>query len=125
MRRKWGDRVEFVMIYIREAHPIDGSFPQGGGGDPVVEDPGSLEERTAVAQRLLAACDFGGIRTLVDGVDDATARAWGAAPVRLYLVDAEGKVAWRGGPGPKHYKPEELRAAIEKLLEPASKGARP
>jgi len=116
MNEEFGDRVAFVLVYVREAHSIDGSSPQGGGKDPIVEDPVSIKERRVVARRMLATCDFGDVLTLVDGVDDSVNRNWAAAPVRLYLVDAEGCVAWRGGPGPRHYRPAELEAAIRRHL---------
>ena len=37
-------------------------------------------------------------------------------PDRLYLVAADGRIAWKGDPGPKGFKPAELEAAIVKEL---------
>ena len=36
MYAKYKDRVEFVVVYIREAHPIDGHLPMEFG---MIEDP--------------------------------------------------------------------------------------
>jgi hypothetical protein len=52
----------------------------------------------------------------VDGMDDAVARAWAAVPERLYLIDTEGRVAYKGGMGPMFFRPAEWEAAIERLL---------
>ena len=43
-------------------------------------------------------------------------RAYAASPTRLYLVGADGRVAYAGGPGPFGFKPAKLGAAIEEYL---------
>ena len=40
-----------------------------------------------------------------------------ASPERLYLIDANGRVAYVGGKGPAKFSPDELERAIERLLE--------
>lgn len=114
------------MIYIREAHPIDGW--RLGKGLPAlylklskskaatdIYDPKTMEERRAVAGRCENALQYG-IRTYVDEMDDAVSKAYAAAPTRLYLVGLDGKVAYAGGLGPFGFKPAELEAAIETYL---------
>ncbi len=56
------------------------------------------------------------IPTLVDGMDNAAFEAFSAWPERIYLVDADGRVRYRGGPGPYEFKPEEAREALVELL---------
>ena len=41
----YGDRVQFFVIYIHEAHALDGRSPLGGGNHPILEQPVSLAER--------------------------------------------------------------------------------
>jgi hypothetical protein len=116
-------------IYIREAHPIDGwwlgrrltrgiiktVFPY-----PKVSmehyDPQTIEERRAVAGECETALQYG-VHTYVDEMDDAVNRAYAAWPTRLYLVGLDGKVVYAGGLGPYDFKPEKLKAAIEKYLK--------
>ena len=43
--------------------------------------------------------------------------AYAAWPTRLYLVGLDGKVVYAGGLGPYDFKPEKLKAAIEKYLK--------
>ena len=55
--------------------------------------------------------------TVVDGVDDAVGKAYGAWPERLYVLDAEGRVAYQGGYGPFDFEPSEAAAALRALLD--------
>ena len=52
MQAEYGDKVEFIVVYIREAHALDGASPRGVGGDhPIVEEPLTIDERLPVATR--------------------------------------------------------------------------
>ena len=126
------DRVQFLSIYIREAHPKDGWWL--GGGVPGlffkftrikaatdVYDPTTLEERRGVAGQCEETLQYG-IRTYVDEMDDAVNQAYAAWPTRLYLVGLDGRVVYAGGPGPFGFKPAELDAAIEACLARVSEG---
>jgi hypothetical protein len=123
---QYHDRVQFLLIYIREAHPTDGWWLgkgplglllklKGTKAALDVRDPQTIEERRAVAGRCEASLAYG-IRTYVDEMDDAVNEAYAALPTRLYLVGIDGKVAYAGGLGPWGFKPAELGAAIETYL---------
>ena len=108
----YSDDVEFLVVYIREAHAIDSFLPKGGGGDPIVEDPKTIEERSELAQVCLSTLALDPIPAVVDTLDDAASRAYEAWPDRLYLIGKDGKVAYRGGPGPDGFDVGELEGAI-------------
>ena len=123
---KFKDQVEFISIYIREAHPIEGWWfgkgPMslllkiaGTGAVTNVNDPQTLEERREVAGRCEEALKYG-IHTYVDDVDDAVNKAYAAWPTRLYLVDIDGKIVYKGGLGPFGFKPKEFGRSIEAFL---------
>jgi hypothetical protein len=123
---RYHDRVQFLMIYIREAHPVDGwwlgkGLPgllfklKGTKAAMDVYDPQTIEERRAVAGRCETSLQYG-IRTYVDEMDDAVNKAYAAAPTRLYLVGADGRVVYAGGLGPFGFKPAELGVAVERYL---------
>lgn len=57
-----------------------------------------------------------GIRTYVDGMDDAVNKAYAAWPTRLYLIDADMRVIYHGGLGPFDFHPAKLGKAIEVCL---------
>jgi len=80
----------------------------------LIEDPESDEERMTVARECDASLEFG-FPMLVDGIDDAVNRAYAAWPDRLYLVDVDGTVVYRGGKGPSGFRPDELAAVLEEL----------
>jgi len=108
---QYGDRIEFLVIYIREAHPTDGWHI----GDHDIRDPRTMEERRRVAGQCEVAMQHG-IRTYVDEMDDAVMKAYAAWPDRLYLIGLDGRVVYASGRGPWGFKPSELKKAIDKLL---------
>ena len=83
---------------------------------PIVEDPVTLDERNEVAKVCMTRLALEPIPALVDGMDDAVSKAYAAFPDRMYLVGRDGNIAYRGGPGPRGFDPEELAAAISKEL---------
>ncbi len=109
---EYGDRVQFLVIYIREAHPTDGWYM----GNHDFRDPQTIVERRALAGTCETRLKYG-IPTLVDEMDDAVMKAYAAWPDRLYLVDLDGRVAYAGGIGPRGFKPDNLKRAIDQLME--------
>lgn len=125
--QQYHDRVQFIVIYIREAHPVDGWWLGGGvfglamkvrrsKAATDVYDPKTMEERRQVAARCESALQYG-IPTLVDEIDDPVNRAYAAIPTRLYLIGTDERVVYAGGLGPFGFKPQELKVAIERLLD--------
>lgn len=123
---QYHDRVQFMMIYIREAHPVDGWWL--GGGIPGlllkatrskaafdVYDPKTIEDRRAVAGECEMALRYG-IRTYVDEMEDNVNKAYAAMPTRLYLIGLDGRVVYAGGLGPFGFKPAALGTAIDEYL---------
>ncbi len=53
---------------------------------------------------------------LVDEMDDSVSTAYGAIPERLYAIDRDGKVAYKGGMGVMFFKPLKRKAANESYL---------
>jgi hypothetical protein len=124
---KYYERVQFLSIYIREAHPVDGWWlGKGlfGAGLKLsrskaatdVYDPKTMAERRKVAGECELALQYG-IHTYVDEIDDAVNKAYAAWPTRLYLVGLDGRVVYHGGPGPYGFSPAKLGAAVERYLE--------
>lgn len=53
---------------------------------------------------------------LVDSMDNSVERAYTGWPDRLYVVDKDSRIAFKGGPGPFGFKPREMEAALKKAL---------
>jgi type I thyroxine 5'-deiodinase len=76
----------------------------------------SLDERIEVGQACMLKMALE-MPAVVDEMDDAVAKAYGAMPERLYLVGADGTVAYKGGIGPMFFRPAEWEQAIADHLE--------
>lgn len=103
-------------MYIREAHPSDGWQTAANVQEQVVfATPTSPAERNTVAQSCRAGLHLS-IPMLIDGMDNAVETAYASWPDRLYVVGIDGKIAYKGGPGPGGFRPEEMRATLDWLL---------
>lgn len=110
--RRYRDKAEFLMIYVREAHPSDGWWMMSNqrvGINPA--QPQSDEERRSVAQTCRRHLDIE-IPLLVDTIDDRVGQTYSGMPNRLYLIDTEGKIAFKSGRGPFGFFPRELEQAL-------------
>lgn len=102
-------------MYILEAHPSDVWQMQSNVKDSVVfASPKSEEERASIAGSCVRKL---GIKfpAVVDGFENVTEQAYTGWPDRLYLIDREGKVAFKSKPGPFGFKPDDLKSALEQL----------
>ena len=79
------------------------------------EQPTSLEERTEIANTCALRLDLS-IPTLIDDMTNSTDAKYYALPDRLYLVGRDGRIAYRGGPGPFGFVSAELEQALERYL---------
>ena len=123
--KRYHNRVKFLVVYIREAHPVDGWWLGSGLPGLLIKkryrvvtdvyDPKTIQERRAVAERCEETLRYG-IETYVDGMDDEVSKAYAAMPTRLYLIGMDGRVVYAGGLGPFGFKPMELKSAIEEYL---------
>jgi hypothetical protein len=81
----------------------------------VLNDPRTLAERKDVA-RAFAQQLKDKLPVLVDPIDDPFDQAFAARPDRIYVLDSDGKVAYKGGPGPRGFKVDEVPPVLKKLL---------
>ena len=105
------DKVHIYVMYIREAHPNEAKNKFN------IPQPKEMEERRKVAREFADTLKLS-IPVLVDTMDDAVGKAYAAWPDRLYVIDADGKVALKGGIGPQGFSPA-VKAApgvLDRLL---------
>jgi hypothetical protein len=104
--------VEFLGVYVREAHPTDGwRMRSNDRAGVAAAQPRTDAEREAVADRCCKALKMT-IPLLVDAIDDRVGHAYSGMPDRLYLIDRSGRVVYKAGRGPFGFKPGELEQAI-------------
>jgi type I thyroxine 5'-deiodinase len=97
---------------VREAHPTDEWQMKSNGKDKddvCYAQPKTLEQRVAIAndftKRFKYSVPFG-----IDEMNNAANDAYAAWPERLYILDENGRIAYKGGNGPFKYAPKEVRA---------------
>jgi thiol-disulfide isomerase/thioredoxin len=83
LHRRFGDRVRFVMVNVREAHPGK-AFPQ----------PKTMEAKTAHAAQLRGIYGFA-FEIAVDDVDGTLHRAMSPKPNSAYLLAQDGTILFR------------------------------
>ena len=107
-------------MYIQEAHSADGWQTASNEKENIVfNDPQSFDERAGVA----GTCSTNlGIEfpAVVDTIDNAAERAYTGWPDRLYLIDADGHIAFKSEAGPFGFIPQQLADALHRLLNTAN-----
>jgi len=96
-----GDDIEFLFVYVREAHPGE-----------IIPAHSSMREKTEAA-RLLRDEEDMQMPILVDDLRGSIHRKYSRLPNPSFLVDKSGRVAFLS----LWSKPDALAAAIEELLE--------
>jgi Iodothyronine deiodinase len=113
---RYSERVAFLIVYIKEAHPEDGWVLAENRREGIeVVDPTTIDERAAAAEACAVRLRTR-IPVALDALDNEVASRYGAWPDRLYLVGRDGRIAYQGGEGPFGFVPEELDAAIQREL---------
>jgi hypothetical protein len=122
--RRNKDRANFLMVYVREAHPTDGWKMDSNGRMGVsVKQPTSYPERVEVCE-LFRKKLTPDIPVVVDDINDPVGTAYSGMPARLYVIDAKGRVAYKSGRGPFGFKPGEAEQALAMALLEATGGRR-
>jgi hypothetical protein len=79
-----------------------------------LRQPKTYEERVKVAGECMKELKLT-IPCLVDDLENTAQKGYAGWPDRFYVIDKEGKVAYRGAPGPSGFKPSEAEDALRKL----------
>ena len=122
MHAQYKDQAQFLIVYIKEAHPSDDWANRVNERLKYIKDPTNLFERYQVANTCVNDLKVT-IPCLIDDMNNSAARAYKGWPDRLYIVSKDGKIAYRGGPGPNGFLPHEMENALKKEL--AESGAVP
>ena len=114
---RYGPRVDFLMVYIREAHAADGSspLPLNERLDMSLAEARSLEERAESAARCRQRLSIP-YEAVLDGMEGEMEKAFAAFPSRAYVIDREGTVTFSTGLDEQRLRPEALQAALEGVL---------
>ena len=115
--REYRDRVEFYIVYIEEAHPIDSwQVSDNVSDDVLVATTKTSDERYKVAGVCLTKLGLE-LPALVDELDNRVERAYTGWPDRLYVIDRDGLVAHKSAAGPFGFKPADVEATLKRILK--------
>jgi hypothetical protein len=117
--RRYQDRAKVFLVYVREAHPAEGWWMLSNREVGIeLSQPADDAGRLAAATQCQRHLDLD-LPLLVDGVDDRVGATYSGMPNRLYLIDRDGKVAFKNGRGPFGFHPRQLEQALVLLLNSA------
>ena len=113
--KKFANSVKFLCVYIKEAHPTDGSQSPPNIDDNVLyTQPTTEDERAEVAAACMLRFNFS-FPMLLDNMTNEIEGKYKAWPERLYVLDANGQVTWKCGLGPHLFDPDGFEEAIKAL----------
>ncbi len=104
------------VVYIQEAHPTDGwQMPSNLKEHILVARARTFTQRDAAADTCVVKLGLK-IPALVDDMQDSTERAYTGWPDRLYVIDRDGRVAFKSRAGPFGFHPEAMAAVLQSLV---------
>gem|GEM_PF-289190 len=112
MYREYKNDIEFVIVYIREAHP---ELLREGNATGIVGRPDNLDERIILATECVSQFEFT-IPMVIDGMQGTINADYDAAPVRVTITDRDGKVAYYAGRGPFDFRLSKVEKVLKKLV---------
>jgi hypothetical protein len=110
------DKVEFLLVYISEAHPE----LLTGGKDGIKGMPKDMGQRAILATKCVSELKLS-LPIVLDSMGGVAEEAYKGQPDRICIVDLDGKVAYYSKRGPRGFKPDEASEELKKLL---AKGGR-
>ena len=115
IRKDFEDRVELALVYIKEAHPGDEwQMDSNVEAKVVFDQPRTFEARTELARTFVDRMEVE-TETLVDDIRNTAMACYAAWPERIYVIDRDGRIVYKGGVGPFYFAPDELREFLENM----------
>ncbi len=90
-------------------------MPSNVKDNVLIASPRSFEERGDVAGACVRKLGIE-FPALVDDFKDTTEIAYTGWPDRLYVIDREGRIAYKGAPGPYGFLPQEVGKTLQRLV---------
>jgi type I thyroxine 5'-deiodinase len=81
----------------------------------IFASPKNFDERSEMGKLCVVKL---GIKfpALIDNFDNSTERTYTGWPDRLYVIDRDGRIAYKSGPGPFGFRPAGVQKALEMLV---------
>ena len=118
MYASYNEQIEFLIVYIREAHP---EMLKEGNKTSILGQPKNLDERVILASECVAKYRFT-MPMVIDGMEGKVNDDYQAWPVRAAITDIDGKVAYYGGPGPSGFSIPPIERVLKRLTAKLERG---
>ena len=104
------------MVYVREAHTSDiWQDPDNVEDHVIFASPKNFEERRDMGQMCVVKLGIN-FPAVIDTFDNATEQAYTGWPDRLYVIDRDGRVRYKSGPGPFGFRPKGVEDTLQQLV---------
>jgi type I thyroxine 5'-deiodinase len=122
--REYRDRAAFFVVYIQEAHPVDAwQLDDNLEDDVLVATTKTDDERYKVAGICVTKLKIE-LPAVIDSADNRIERAYTGWPDRLYVIDTDGRVAYKSAAGPFGFKPAKVEETLKRILPDTVPGAK-
>lgn len=112
----YGQRVRFLLVYIREAHADDNWQSTRNQREGISLSPAkTFEERQQHATLCVRKLKMK-FPALVDDMNGETERAYAAWPSRVFVIDQDGRVAYRSHLTELDFHANELEAVLKQVI---------
>jgi hypothetical protein len=117
LAKQYSHLADFVYVYIKEAHADDEWQVEKNRVGNVIFN--TFEERLILAEAFQEAM---GTETtiLVDDISNTANAAYAAWPERIYVIDPQGKIVYKGGMGPFYFDPDEIVPVLDRYQQPGN-----
>ena len=93
-------------------------MPSNKENDVVYNQPRTFEERLELAGTFVAKMEVE-TATYVDDIRNTAMACYAAWPERMYVIETDGRIAFKGDMGPFGFKPEEVEKYLRERFGPA------
>ena len=116
MNETYGDKIQFLCVYIKEIHPNDEVLNSKNIAEGIdLKQPVTDDERAENAAMCMLRFNYS-FPMLLDNMTNEADSKYVALPERLYVIDADGRVAFKGGAGPYYFNADEFEAAVQAII---------
>ena len=121
--RAHAGEARFLTVYIKEAHPDDEWQMAANEKESICyPQPRTLDQRLTIARDFVKRFNYP-IPMLVDRMGNEANDRYAAWPERLYVIDEQGIIRFKGEMGPFGFDPEAVEAWLAARAPRASGGA--
>ena len=115
LQQKYGSRVAFLLVYIREAHSTgDWQSTRNTNEEADTAPPSNMGEKTEHASMCSRRLHLP-FPAVVDGLNDAVEKAYNAWPSRAFVITREGRIAYTTRLTELEFHADDMESALRRV----------